>query len=98
MSQLVLIKKGDFKSGIFSKLNAGDYHFYEDKIIFYTRGLSRLFNSAPITIEKSSILSFTEGFSIIGYTIKLNTKSGSYTMRLIGDKLEVYRILNSYTS
>ena len=98
MSQLLLIKKGDFKSGFFSKLNAGEFHFYEDRIIFNTKGLSRLFNSAPITIEKSSILSFTEGFTIIGYTIKLNTKIGNFTLRMIGEKLEVYRILNSYVA
>jgi hypothetical protein len=96
MSQLLLIKKGDFKSGFFSKLNAGEFHFYEDRIIFHTKGWSRLFNSAPIIIEKSSMLSFTEGFTIIGYTIKLNTKNGDFTMRLIGEKLEVYRILNAY--
>jgi|GEM_PF-4371891 len=96
MSELLLIKKGDFKSGLISKMNAGDFHFYEDKIIFHTRGISRLFNNAPITIDASSMQFFNEGFSIIGYTIVLTTRTGKYTMRFIGDKLEVYRIFNRY--
>jgi hypothetical protein len=96
MSQLLLIKKGDFKSGFLSKINAGEYHFFEDKIIFKTMGLSRIFNNAPITIEKDSIISFSDGFTLIGYSIKLNTKTGNYTLRFVGDKTRVYEILNSY--
>lgn len=97
-NKLILIKRGDFKSGFLSKLNAGDYHFFEDKIIFHTRGLSRIFNNAPITINKDDIIGFTEGISIFGYNIKLKTKMGDYTLRFLGDKLQVYQILNSYIS
>jgi hypothetical protein len=96
MSELLFIKRGDFKSGFFSKVTSGEYHFYEDKIVFNTKGLSRIFNSAPILIEKKSILSFTEGFAVFGYTIKLSTKNGDFTMRFMGDKVEIYNILNSY--
>ena len=53
--ELLLIKKGDFNTGILSKLTAGEFHFYSDKIIFNPMGWSRIFNSAPITISKSTI-------------------------------------------
>jgi hypothetical protein len=96
MSTIIFIKKGDFKSGFFSKLNAGEFHFYEDKIIFNTIGFSRFFNSAPITIEKSSIIRYSEGFSVFGYTIKLETKFGNYTLRFLGDKLQILNIMNGY--
>jgi hypothetical protein len=98
MSELLYIKRGDFKSGFFSKLNAGEFHFYEDKIIFNTKGLSRIFNSAPIIIEKNSIFSYSEGFAVIGYLIRLKTQNGDYTLRFLGDKLEILRLFNNYTN
>lgn len=97
-NKLLLIKKGDFKSGFLSKLNAGDFHFFTNKIVFHTRGLSRIFNNAPITLNKEDIISFTEGVSLLGYSIKLKTKAGDFTLRFMGDKLQVYQILNSYLS
>lgn len=96
MSELLYIKRGDFKSGFFSKLNAGEFHFYDDKIIFNTKGWSRIFNNAPIIIDKSNILGYSEGFSVIGYTISLKTSFGDYTLRFMGDKMEIYTLLNRY--
>jgi hypothetical protein len=75
-TEILLIKKGDLKTGFFSKKTAGDFLFFQDKIIFYTRGLSRIFNNAPITFSKSDMIGFTEGVSIFGYSIKLRTKVG----------------------
>jgi hypothetical protein len=94
--QILLLKKGDFKTGFLSKKTAGEFHFYEDRIVFNTHGWSRLFNNAPITIEKSSMLRYTEGLSVIGYSIKLETKSGNYHLRFMRDKMAVLNILNGY--
>jgi hypothetical protein len=58
--------------------------------------LSRIFNNATIIIDKEVIVGYTEVFTIIGYSIKLMNRYGQYTLRFVGDKLEVLRILNSY--
>ena len=96
--EILLIKKGDFKSGMLSKLTAGEFHFYSDKIIFNPMGWSRIFNSAPITISKSSIINYSESFTIIGYSIKLQTRMGDFTLRFMGDKLQVLNMIRSYLS
>jgi len=95
---ILLLKKGDFKTGFLSKKTAGEFHFYEDRIVFITHGWSRLFNNAPITFEKSNILRYSEGLAVIGYSIKLETKTGTYHLRFIGDKIQLLNILNSYLS
>ena len=95
---ILLLKKSDFKTGFLSKKTAGEFHFYEDRIVFKAMGWSRLFNNAPIIIEKSTILRYTEGVAIIGYSIKLETRSGTYHLRFKGDKMQVLNTLNGYIS
>ncbi len=98
MSELIFMKKGDFKSGLFSKLTAGEFRFYEDRIVFQPMGWSRLFNSAPITMGASTILGFTESFTIIGYTLSVMTTQGKFTFRFVGDKLQVYQLMERYVN
>jgi hypothetical protein len=94
--EILLIKKGDFKTGMLSKLTAGEFHFYLDKIIFNPMGWSRIFNSAPITISRTSIINYSESFTIIGYSVKLQTRMGDFTLRFICDKLKVLNMVRSY--
>lgn len=95
---ILLLKKGELKTGLLSLSTAGEFHFYEDRIVFITYGWFRLFNNAPIIIEKSSMLRYSEGLAVIGYSIKLETKTGSYHLRFMRDKIQVLNILNSYLS
>jgi hypothetical protein len=94
--EILLIKKGDFKSGILSKLTAGEFHFYSDKIIFKPKGWWKIFYSASKTISKSSTINFSESFTIIGYSIKLQTRMGNFILRFMGDKLHVLNMIRSY--
>ena len=93
--ELLLIKKGDFNTGILSKLTAGEFHFYSGKIIFNPMGWWRIFNSAPKTISKASLINYSESFTIIGYSIKLQTRMGDFTLRFMGDKLQVLNMIRS---
>jgi hypothetical protein len=96
--QILLLKKGDLKTGFLSKKTGGEFHFYQDRIVFNAKGLSRLFNNAPIIIDRSTMLRYKEGVAIIGYSIKLETRSGTYHLRFMGDKMQVLNILNGYLS
>jgi hypothetical protein len=96
MSELLYMKKGDFKSGFLSKVTAGEFRFYEDRIVFQPGGWNRLFNSAPIIIDGRTIMGFNESFTIIGYSLAVITTQGKYTFRFIGDKLEVYQLMERY--
>ncbi len=94
--QILLLKKGDLKTGFLSKKTAGEFHFYEDKIVFTPIGLSRLFNSAPIIIEASSMIRYSLGFIVIGYSIKLETRTNNFNLNFLGDKIEVLNMMNLY--
>lgn len=94
--KLLFIKKGDFKSGFFSKKNASEFSFYSDRIIVKTLGWSRLFNSADIVIHKQDILNIKESFRVFGYNIIVETKSGEFTLSFNGDKLLIKQILNEH--
>lgn len=96
MENLLYIKKGDFKSGFLSKVTAGEFRFYDDRIVFQPMGWNRLFNNAPIILEASSILGFTDSFTIIGYSLSVMTTQGKYTFRFMGDKLKVYQLMERY--
>ena len=39
---------------------------------------------------------FNESFTIIGYSLAVITTQGKYTFRFIGDKLEVYQLMERY--
>lgn len=96
MSELLYMKKGDFKSGFLSKGTAGEFRFYEDRIVFQPMGWNRIFNNAPINIEASAILGFSDSFTIIGYSFAVMTTHGKYTFRFMGDKLQVYQLMERY--
>lgn len=95
-SNLLYLKKGDFKSGTFSKKNASEFSFYEDKIIVRPMGWSRLMNSAEIVILKDDIIRIKDGIRIIGYNIIIETKRGEYTLSFLGDKLQIKQLLEQY--
>jgi hypothetical protein len=95
-SKLLFLKKGDFKSGFFSKKNASEFSFFTDKIVIRPMGLSRLFNSAEIIIFKDDVINIKDGFRIVGYNIILVTHRGEYTLSFLGDKLKVKQILYEY--
>lgn len=97
-SKLLFLKKGDFKSGTFSKKNACEYSFYEDKIIMRPMGWSRLFNSAEIIIFKDDIVRIKDGIRIIGFNIIIETQRGEYTLSFLGDKLKIKQLFNEYYS
>ena len=58
----------------------------------------KIFNIAPIALSKEDILSFTEGITFLVYSNKIKTKFGDYTIKLMGYKLQVYQLLDSYLS
>jgi hypothetical protein len=96
MSTILFIKKGDFKSGFFSKKSASEFRFYEDKIIIKPMGLNLFFNSADILIPKSDIIRVKDGYRLIGYNIIVETKTAEYTFSFLGDKLMVLQVIQSY--
>ena len=65
MSELIIIKKGDIKTGLLSKRIASEIKFYKDKIVASPNGWNRIFNN-------------------------------SNKLSLIGDKLEITRIVEAY--
>ena len=79
-SKLLYLKKGDFKSGFFSKKNASEFSFYSDRIMVRPIGWSRLLNSAEILIFKNDIIRIKDGVRIIGYNIIIETQRGEYTL------------------
>ena len=95
-SKLLFLKKGDFKSGFFSKKNASEFSFFTDKIVIRPMGWSRLFNSAEIIIFKDDVINIKDGIRIVGYNIILVTLRGEYTLSFLGDKLKVKQILYEY--
>lgn len=95
-SKLLYLKKGDIKTGTFSKKIACEYSFYEDKIIMRPMGWSRLFNSAEIIIFKDDIVRIKDGIRIIGFNIIIETQRGEYTLSFLGDKLKIKQIFNDY--
>lgn len=98
-SKLLYLKKGDIKTGTFSKKIACEYSFYEDKIIIRPLGWNRLFNSADIVIYKEDIIGCKDSFDfLIYYNFILQTKRGNYTLRFMGDKLQIKQLLNEYCS
>ena len=96
MKNLIYLKKGEIKTGFFSKRIACEFKFYEDRIIVRPYGWNRLFNSADITILKDDIRTIKDGVRIIGYNIIIETTSHSYTCGFLGDKLIVKQILEKY--
>ncbi|WP_335974115.1 hypothetical protein [Gaetbulibacter jejuensis] len=98
MSELIFSKKGDFKSGILSKKNAGEIEFYKNKIVFKPKGISKFFNSAPITINKNSILEIKSSFRVLGYSYEIETNDGKYFVGFMSDKNKIEEIINSYLS
>lgn len=97
-SKLLYIKKGDFKSGTFSKRNASEFSFYEDRIVIRTIGWSRLFNSAEIIIFKDDIVKIKDGVRVLGFNIIVETHRGEYTLSFLGDKLKIMQLFNEYYS
>jgi hypothetical protein len=95
-SKLLFIKKGDFKSGFFSKVSASEFSFYVDRIIIRPMGWNRFFNSAETLILKEDIIHIKDGVRIIGYNIKVETNRGEFTFSFMGDKLQIKQILNQY--
>ena len=65
MSELIIIKKGDIKTGLLSKRIAAEIKFHKDKIVVSPNGWKRIFNN-------------------------------SNKLSLIGDKLEITRIVEAY--
>lgn len=39
---------------------------------------------------------FNESFTIIGYSLAVITTQGKYTFRFMGDKLQVYQLMEKY--
>lgn len=97
MRNLIYLKKGEIKTGFFSKKIACEFKFYDDMIIARPYGWNRLFNSADIIILKADIKSIKDGVSIIGYKIIIETISHSYTCGFLGDKLIVKQLFEKYT-
>jgi hypothetical protein len=96
MKNLIYLKKGEIKTGFFSKRIACEFKFYEDGIIARPYGWNRLFNSADITILKKDIRAIKDGIRVIGYNIIIETNSHSYTCGFLGDKLMVKQLLEKY--
>jgi len=59
-------------------------------------GWNRFFNSAETVIFKDDILKYNEGFTVLGFTIILDTKKGKYWLTFLGDKLSIMQIFNNY--
>jgi hypothetical protein len=96
MKDLLFTKNGDFKSGFLSKVTAGEFRFYPDRIVFQPMGWNRLFNNAPIIMEADTILSFSESFTVFGYALSVITKQGKYTFRFMGDKDIICKLMDGY--
>ena len=94
--ELLFKKRGEMKSGLFSKSNAGTFYFFPDRIVFKPAGLNRLFNSAEILIPGSQILSVEPSFRIIGYLFIVKTTSQRFWLSFLGDKKEIGKLLYSY--
>ena len=41
---------------------------------------------------------FNESFTIIGYSLSVMTTQGKFTFRFVGDKLQVYQIMERYVN
>jgi hypothetical protein len=96
MSELIIIKKGDIKTGLLSKRIASEIKFYKDKIVASPHGWNRIFNNSDTIIQKSDIIRIRFTWRAIGYNISIETKDKNYTLSLIGDKLEITRIVETY--
>lgn len=98
MTNLILIKKGDIKSGFLSKTVASEIKFYEDKIIASPMGWNRIFNNSDTIIFVRDLIRMRFTWRVIGYNISIETMDKNYTISLMGDKLEVTRIIEDYQS
>lgn len=96
MSNLILIKKGDLKSGFFSKRIAAEIKFNDDKIVASPMGWNRIFNNFDTIIFACDSIRIRFTWRVIGYNISMETMYKNYTISLMGDKLEVTRIIEDY--
>lgn len=95
---LLFLKKGEIKTGLFSKRIAVEIRFFENYIISRPLGLNRLFNSADIVIKSSDILSIRDGERILGYNINVETKYNKFVFSFMGDKLKIIQLFNNYVN
>jgi hypothetical protein len=59
-SKLLFLKKGDFKSGTFSKRNACEYSFYEDKIIMTSTSANMIVSKKVIELDEDVMEKLSE--------------------------------------
>ena len=96
MSNLILLKKGDVKSGLLSITVASEIKFYDDKIVASPMGWNRIFNNSDTVIYLQDMNRIRFTWRGIGYNISIQTMDKNYIISLIFDKLEVTRIVESY--
>lgn len=96
MSNLILIKKGDVKTGFFSKKIASEIKFYEDKIVASPMGWNRIFNNSDTIIRVQDMIRIRFTWRVIGYNVSIETMDKNYIISLIGDKLEITRVVELY--
>ena len=94
--ELIFKKNGDFKSGMFSKVNGSSFYFFQNRIVVRPSGLNRIFNSADIIIPKNEIIGIEPSFRIIGYNFIIITRSARYWVGFMGDKQKIGELLYSY--
>lgn len=96
MTNLILIKKGDVKTGFFSKKIASEIKFYEDKIVASPMGWNRIFNNSDTIIQVQDMIRIRFTWRGIGYNVSIETMDKNYIISLIWDKLEMTRVVELY--
>ena len=96
MTKLILIKKGDVKSGFLSITVASEIKFYEDKIVASPMGWNRIFNNSDTIIEVQDMIRIRFTWRGIGYNISIQTMDKNYIISLMWDKLEMTRVVELY--
>jgi hypothetical protein len=83
MSNLILIKKGDVKSGFLSITVASEIKFYEDKIVASPMGWNRIFNNSDTIIQVQDMIRIRFTWRGIGYNVSIETMDKNYIISLI---------------